>query len=273
MKIKFLIILLLSAGFAALAVNLYSNSEPKIENSIKNDTVIKRVDSFAAKELISVLKKIKDSKTIDARFKLSLLDGNSGELLESFEGSYLKSNNSIYIKSFLSENLISDDYFLAIDHSDKIIFVEKPEFTKDGAISETPGLFLLDSLVNLSDSMVVYQKLNDKESVLKVQLGYSSYESMDLIYDFKTKELKQLILYPFSDYFNQVEEGEVGNDGVYTDAEINENAKYKIVIDYKKLVLNGIVKSELLDYKNYIKISEKSITTTSKFNDYEIDFE
>ncbi len=272
MKIKVLVILAFTAGIAALALNSISKPESINITSIENETLLKRVDSFAAQELIAVLKKIKDSKTIDAKFKLNLIDRNNGELLESFEGSYLKNNNSIYIKSYLSENLISEDYFLAIDHMDKMIFVEKPDFESNSSISEAPGLFLLDSLVNLSDSMVVYQKIDENQSVLKIELG-SNYERMELVYDFKTKEIRQLILYPFSEFFNQEEEGEIGRNGAFADMELDGNANYKIIIEYKKLVLNGIVKSDLLDYRNYIKVNGKSVTTTSKFNDYEIDFE
>lgn len=263
--------LLTLSVIVAVAITSKIEVHSKVNKLLENDTIVKKVDSFAVGELIQVFKKLNKARSINARFNLDLIDLNSNSIVETFDGVYLKSENNIYIKTFLSENLIADNYIVAIDHADKIMFVEKPEIDKSGELSASVGLFDLDSLVNLSDSMVIYQKINDRESKLIVQLGYSSYESMEVIYNFDKKEIVKLVLYPFSEFFNQVEEGEIGYDGHFMNNE--DEAKYKIVINYSKLALNEDVKSELLKSSHYFTSNGKTLRTTSKFNDYEIDFE
>jgi hypothetical protein len=276
-----LLIFSLLSGFAFGVLNVimedskdHAELKEKLFDEAK-DSMYKRVDPFAASELIAVLKLLKNSKSIQAKFNVRLFNLDQNHEFESFEGEYIRNSDGYtYISSFESENLMSKDYFIAVDHAEKMIYVEKPEFIGSGNISSLNLLFELDSIVNFHDSSIVYAKMNENTSKLSVFIETSSYYQVDIIYETTTKRISKLILYPFQDIFIEPESGEIGrNITINTNNSVTGEIPGLIVIEYSKLECNADLSPLKFDYKRYFDIKEGKLTVNRKYKNYEIDYE
>ncbi len=268
------------SGFAIGVFNVIMDDSMENTESIEsymeeNDSSYKRVDPFAASELISVLKKMKESKIIHAKFNVKLFSMDQMKQFESFEGEYIRNEmGETYISSYESENLMTSEYFIAVDHLEKMIYVEKPEFMGSGDVSSMNILFELDSIVNFQDSSIVYNMIDGSYSKLSVFIETPSYYQIDIIYETATKKISKLVLYPFQDVFIEPESGEIGKIEVEnTENTIVEEVPGLIVIEYTKLECNSEIKQLKIDSKRYFENKDGKLVVNRKYKNYEIDYE
>lgn len=276
-----LLIFCVLSGFALGVLNVIMEDN-KVQTESKEesfeegkDSICKRVDPFAASELIAVLKRFKNSKSIQAKFNVRLFNLHQNHEFESFEGEYIRNGDGeVYISSFESENLMSKDYFIAVDHAEKMIYVEKPEFIGSGNFSSLNVLFELDSIVNFQDSTIVYAKMDENTSKLSVFIETSAYYQVDIIYETATKKISKLILYPFQDVFIEPDSGEIGRkDTVDMGNSVISEIPELIVIEYTRLECNADLKPLKFDYKRYFELKDGKPVVNRKYKNYEIDYE
>lgn len=272
MKKIFLFLAIVLLGISAIAIGFYGHTATKV-SIVNGDSSIKKDSGLAAKELIQVVKRLKNAQTIDAEFTVVLSSEEKHEDFGQFEGRYIKDGNNYYIKSYESENLINDKYLIAIDHEEKSIFVESGQEQSSKNESGIAFLYDLDSLVNLSGEAVKIKMLDNNQAVLTLELGFNQYSHMQLIYDFNSKELKRLYLYPFSEIFNQEDEGEIGINGSSNLLGESENVPDRVEIIYHRISIDKKIDKKWFNENKYFKVGGTNITPSLKFSDYEIDFQ
>jgi hypothetical protein len=268
------VILAISLSAAAFKGYQYF-SIPAEKPKQQKENASPRTDLFALQELIAVLKPFHEAKTIDASFTTMLLGKDRKTDMGSFEGRYIKDAHNLYIKSIGSENILNKDYFVAIDHHEQMIFVEKPELQAQGGANFFRFGFLadLDSLVNLPDSVVFYARVNETTGKLTMAWRSAQYYKTELLYDLETKMLKEVWLYPYQDIFTEKEAGEISDQLQPSDAGTDTELPEIVSIKYHEIRLNQEVDAKWFNTAKYFRQEKSTITTTKNYQHYVIDFE
>jgi hypothetical protein len=275
---KIILSILVVSAFSALAISGYKFYKPIVEQ--KEEPVVKEIktDLFAINELIAVIRQFRHAKTIDAAYT-TVLTGADGTEYASFDGRYIKDSLNFYLKSIGSENLINKQYFIAIDHSQQMVFIEKPDVSNISSFLQIGFLSDIDSLVNLPDSFVYFEKISDETGKLTVEWGNRQFYKTELIYNLKTKVLKRVHLYPYKEIFMEDdEEGEISD--LVSELELqqlNETQQEElpeyVAIIYKSIRLNELIDPKWFDSGRFIKVLNGRITPSKTIKNYEIDFE
>ncbi len=276
------IIIIIAALAVSLSALAYGGYRYFFAEKTPQQPLEKRADLFAIQELISVIKPFQEAKTLDAEFTTVLIGSDKTTDMGSFRGRYVKDSMHLYVRSIASENILNKDFFVAIDHSERMMFVERTGLDTREAVNFFRFGFLsdLDSLVNLPDSSVLYEKLDDKTARLSMEWPTSHYYRTELIYDTKTKMLRRLHLYPYQDIFLEETEGEIGASAstfaeapVGTKATTDEDIPEYIAIVYDNIKLNEPVDQKWFDVSKYFRTENKKLIATKSYKHYEIDFE
>ncbi len=279
MRKKIILAVVASVVFSAIAFTSYrlvTNDTAAVKEEPKNET--KRADKFALEELIQVIKKYKEAQTIDAEFTTLLMAEDGKTELNAFEGRYVKDKENLYVQSFGSQNLLNSQYLIAVDDDEEMIFVEKPEFEKKDNFFQFDFLSDIDSLVNLPDSIVFYEKIDGQTAKLTIDIASGSYYKTEMIYNTQSKTLIRVNLYPYDYLFNEgTDEGEISDKIAGTSmpqATMNaaENPLY-IAFIYKKLELNKPLNKKWFDESKYFKKVNNELVLTNAYKNYEIEFE
>lgn len=274
MSRKILAILVLTISISALAYKGYHYvfTRQTVEEKPEPVRVIK-ADPFAIKELIAVVKQLQQARTIDAKFT-TLLVGEDGSDMGSFEGRYIKDSLNLYIKSIESENILNRHYFIAVDHEQKMMYVEKPELDQPGNFFKAGFLSDIDSLVNLPDSLVFYEQVDAHTGKLTMDWGGGQYYKTELIYDLQSKALKRVHLYPYQNIFLQPEEGEISDKPNAANLQpTTEALPLYVAIIYHDLKLNEKINPKWFDASNYFELKHNKPVPAKSFTHYEIDYE
>lgn len=278
MSRKIIAIIALTISVSALAYKGYRFAfSNKVEEKPVQEKVVK-ADLFAIKEFIAVIKNLQQAVTIDARFTTQLV-GEDGSDMGSFEGRYIKDSLNLYIKSIESENMLNKDYFIAVDHQQKMMYVEKPELEHPGNFFKLGFLSDIDSMVKLPDSMVIYEQVDAQTGKLSMDWGGGQYYRTELFYDLKSKALKRVHLYPYQNIFLTPEEGEIGDASTGSaqiartgTAQADELPLYVAII-YHDLRLNEKINPKWFDASNYFEIKHNKPLLAKSYTHYEIDYE
>jgi hypothetical protein len=277
MKKRIIFIWLISIAFGALSFASYRVAK-KMQHPMEGvKTKVIKADKFALEELITVIGKYKNARTINAEFSTSLIAQDGKTVLNSFVGRYVRDSSNLFVKSFGSENLLTRTYLVAVDDDEQMIFVEKPEFEKSGSFFQFNFLMDIDSLVNLPDSIVFYEKTDNNRGKLTIEIASGNYYKTELIYNIQNKELIQLNLYPYEEVFEEVpDEGEI-SENIYVNSlplstDPRERPLY-IEVAYKLLELNQPVNKKWFDEKRYFNLIKNDLVLTNAYKNYEIEFE
>lgn len=184
--------------------------------------------SLGAVEIPDVLKKMNanyaagETYHVDAQYKL-YKGHNSGNLVEQYNGFTENSKSGFYQKIDQSEKIITTDFFLHINHSERVLVYGlpiKPEF--NGGIQDALKYCTTSNIVTKGDNYILtftYSKVTNSEfSKVKMIISKDKYllKSIDLYYatltDF-SKEFSQTdyaqshVRMSFSNYNNSVKKG------------------------------------------------------------------
>lgn len=275
---KYTLFFLIAVTCSALAITGYKYYSPIKTSNEEKVIAVQRTDTFAIQELISVMRQFKYAKTIDAEYTTTLI-GLNGEKYASFEGRYMKDSLNFYLKTIGSENLINKQFFIAIDHTQKMVFIEKPEIDNISNFLEIGFLNDLDSLINLPDSIVYFQSLGNDIGKLTIEWGNYQFYKTELIYNVKTKVLQKVLLFPYKEIFDETEEeGEISNQVNAT--ELQKRLEYEkeelpeyVEINYTSIRLNEELDPKWFDSERFVKLINGKLTPTKTVKNYDIDYE
>jgi hypothetical protein len=125
----------------------------------------------------------------------------------------------------------------------------------------------------LEDSIVQYKQIDKNTALLSIELGYSQYYKAELIYNINTKVIQQMNLYPYSELFTQIEEGEISNQITINSGIIdNEIVPERIELIYKSIRFDEDVDSKWFDESKIFKLKDNKIILNSKYQNYEIEY-
>ena len=277
MKRRFLLIAIVSVAFGALSFACY-NIVKRIDKPLIQETkkLEIRTDKFALKELIAVVKKYKDALSVNAEFTTSLIAQDGKTVITSFDGRYIKDSSSLYIKSFGSENLVTSKFVVAIDDDEQMMFVEKPEFDKNGMLFQSGFLLDIDSIINLPDSLVYFEKIDSELSKLTIELPSGSYYKSELFYNTKSKNLVKIHLFPYDEIFEETqEEGEISDKVTPENSSVKPDEEQPLFIElvYNKLEINKPINKKWFDEKRYFSIVNNDLVLNNSYKNYEVEFE
>lgn len=278
MKKKIIFTSLIFIGISVLAYTGYKISDKQSVQNEEPKKVEKTTNKFAIQELILVLKKYSEAKSIDAEFNTKLIAEDGVTELNSFEGKYVKDEKNLYIQSFGSQNLLNEKYLIAIDDDEEIMYVEKPEFEKKGNFLQFNFLSDLDSMINLPDSLIFYEKLDDNKAKISIEIASGNYYKTELIYTISSKELLEVHLYPYDELFDETpEEGEISDKIVLEEnnaaIETEKDKPLYLSFIYKKLEINKELDKKWFDESRYFKTENQKLVTSKAYKNYEIEFE
>lgn len=234
-------------------------------------------NEFAIKELILILKNYSNLNSINAEFTTSLIGDDGNTEITSFEGKYIKDHKKLFIQSYNSKTIMNENYFIAIDDEEKMIFVEKPEFVEKNDFLNFGFLLDIDSLIHFPDSLIFYEKIDEKISKITVEIESGSYYKTEYFYNFKTKEIIKINMFPYEEVFNEApEEGEVGEnvslEKMFKNGEVESKPLFLSIV-YTKLVINDKINSSWFDESKIFIKQENKLITSNLFKNYEIEYE
>lgn len=240
---------------------------------------IARSDSFAISEFIAVVRKYEKAKTIEADFITYVIGGDKNKVIESFEGKYVRDTSALYLKSYKSENLLNKLYLIAIDNEERVIYLERPDKNDRMPFFQGGFLYELDSLYSMQDSLITYEKLNEKTARLSIEISSENYSRTELIYDIITKEIKELRFYPYEDLFGYVpDEGIIDANGLKdlqeNDPETKKEKDLKvsyIAVVYSKLTIDNPVNRKWFDEKRIFTQADNKFELKNQYKNYEIE--
>lgn len=267
---------LLAISISALAYGGYRYIHKAHINEEKKPEAAQteKSDQFAIKELVAVLKQFQQARTIDASFTTVLLGADGKTDMGSFSGHYIKDSMNLYIQSINSENLLNKDYFVAVDHEQKMVYVEKPELNQPSNFFHFGFLSDIDSLVKLPDSLVFYRQIDAHTARLILNWEYGNYYKTELVYDIQTKALRRVHLFPYQDVFMQPEEGEISDRPDLSGLQYGqEELPLYVAIIYDRIDLNKPVNRKWFNTDKYFTANKKQLQLTKAFKHYEIDYE